>query len=139
MRYLLDTNVLFDPFKRMPNARVAAWLRAQRPLDLCVSVLTIGEIASGVLATAPGRRRSELERWVARDLPGQFAGRVLEVDIAVATEWGRLTAEGRAMGRELPAVDGLLLATAAVHHLTFVTRNESDCADRGVEILNPFR
>lgn len=35
-------------------------------------------------------------------------------------------------------IDGLLLATAEVHDLTFVTRNEGDCADRGVPVLNPW-
>lgn len=46
--------------------------------------------------------------------------------------------EGRAAGRELPVADGLLLATAAVHDLTLVTRNERDCGDRGVQVLNPW-
>ena len=32
----------------------------------------------------------------------------------------------------------LLLATAGVHDLTFVTRNERDCAGRGVPIFNPW-
>jgi hypothetical protein len=41
-------------------------------------------------------------------------------------------------GRELPAVDGLLLATASVHQLTFVTRNERDCSGRGIPTLNPW-
>lgn len=68
----------------------------------------------------------------------QFNGRVLPVDDAVALAWGRLAVEGRAAGRELPVADGLLLATAAVHDLTLVTRNERDCGDRGVQVLNPW-
>jgi predicted nucleic acid-binding protein len=71
-------------------------------------------------------------------LPGQFRGRILEVDESVALEWGRMAAEGQKQGRVLPNVDGLLIATAAVHNLTLVTRNERDCADRGVPILNPW-
>ena len=65
-------------------------------------------------------------------------GRVLAVDEEVALEWGRLAAEGRKSGREVPVIDGLLLATAAVHDLTLVTRNERDCAGRGVPVLNPW-
>jgi predicted nucleic acid-binding protein len=38
----------------------------------------------------------------------------------------------------LPAVDGLLAATALVHGLTVVTRNERDFADLGVPLLNPW-
>jgi predicted nucleic acid-binding protein len=34
--------------------------------------------------------------------------------------------------------DGLLLATAAVHNLVLVTRDERDFRGMGVEILNPW-
>ncbi|HLL47007.1 MAG TPA: PIN domain-containing protein, partial [Longimicrobiaceae bacterium] len=71
-------------------------------------------------------------------LPRQFMGRLLPVDGSVALEWGRLTAEGRLAGRELPVIDGLLLATCAAHGLTLVTRNERDCGNRGIPMLNPW-
>jgi predicted nucleic acid-binding protein len=35
-------------------------------------------------------------------------------------------------------VDGVLLATAARHGLTLVTRNAKDCGGRGVPVLNPW-
>lgn len=139
MRYLLDTNVLADAAKAEPDAPVVAWLRAQSALDLAVSVLTLGEIRKGVALLAPGRRRTALERWLTVDLPRQFLGRVLPIDERVAHAWGDLAAAGRQAGRELPVIDGLLLATAAVHGLTLVTRDEADCADRGVLVLNPPR
>lgn len=138
MRFLLDTNVLAEAAKPGPDPRVGAWLRAQAPLDLAISVLTLGEIRKGAARLRARKRRARLERWVASDLPGQFLGRVLAIDEAVALEWGRLAAAGRRRGREVPVIDGLLLATAAVHGLTFVTRNERDCGDRGVPLYNPW-
>jgi len=59
-------------------------------------------------------------------------------DQDVADAWGRLSAEGRRSGRQLPVIDGLLLATAERHGLTFVTRNAAACEDRGVPVLNPW-
>ncbi|MGW8266402.1 MAG: hypothetical protein ACWGSQ_08545 [Longimicrobiales bacterium] len=56
----------------------------------------------------------------------------------VSLLWGELAAEGRRMGRPLPVVDGILLATARAHNLTFVTRNLRDCGDRGVPVLDPW-
>jgi predicted nucleic acid-binding protein len=138
MRYLLDTNVLTEPAKPRPDPRVVAWLQAQSPLDLSLSVLTFGEIQKGVSLLAAGARRDALAAWLRTDLPRQFTGRLLPVDEPVALEWGRLAAEGRVAGRELPVVDGLLLGTCAAHGLTLVTRNERDCKDRGVPILNPW-
>lgn len=138
MRYLLDTNVISEPFKRSPDPKVARWLADQSPLDLSISVLTIGELAMGFELVPDGRRRNELQRWVTQELPRRFVGRLLNVDDEVAREWGHLSAAGRSNGRELPAMDGLLLATASVHNLIFVSRNERDCANRGVTTLNPW-
>ena len=50
----------------------------------------------------------------------------------------RLDAEGVGLGRPLPVIDGLMLATAARHDLIFVTRNVRDCAQRGVPVMDPF-
>lgn len=138
MKFLLDTNVLSEPARPRPNPSVVRWLQSQVPLDLAISILVPGEIKKGVLLLAPSQRRNALERWLASELPRQFLGRLLPVDLQVALAWGQLSAEGRRMGRELPAIDGLMLATARVYELTLVTRNESDCAGRGVEVLNPW-
>jgi len=138
MRYLLDTNVISEPFKRSPEPRVVAWLNAQSPIDLHISVLTLGELTMGFQLAPAGKRREELQSWGTQDLPRHFVGRLLPVDEDIAREWGRMSAEGRATGRELPAIDGLLLATARIHDLTLVTRNERDCSGRGVPVLNPW-
>jgi len=138
-RFLLDINVLAEAARGSAGAPVVVWLRAQPALDIAISVLTLGEIQKGVALLPQGARRTALEHWLAADLPRQFLGRVLPVDEAVAAAWGRLAAAGRQQGRELPVIDGLLLATAAVHGLTLVTRDEADCADRGVPVLNPWR
>jgi len=138
MRYLVDTNVISEAIKPRPDTRVETWLRNQPSLDLALSALTYGEIRKGILLLADGRRKQLLERWLATELPLQFAGRVLPVGEPIALEWGRLLVEGRRKGRELPPIDGLLIATASVHGLILVTRNERDCANRGVPILNPW-
>ncbi|MGD2121004.1 MAG: type II toxin-antitoxin system VapC family toxin [Gemmatimonadota bacterium] len=138
MPFLLDTNVLSEPGRPEPNKNVLAWLRELDPLEAHLSVLTLGEIEKGVSLMAPGPRKTALRQWLAHDLPGRFLGRILPVDAAVASAWGRLDAEGQRIGRPLPVVDGLLLATASAHQLTFVTRDLRDCGDRGVPVLSPW-
>jgi predicted nucleic acid-binding protein len=138
MSFLLDTNVLSEPGRPDPDQGVMAWLKDLDPLDAFLSVLTLGEIEKGVSLMAPGPRKSALRQWLAHDLPGRFRGRILPVDEAVASAWGELDAQGQRIGRTLPVVDGLLLATATAHHLTFVTRNVRDCGNRGVPVLDPW-
>jgi predicted nucleic acid-binding protein len=138
MRYLLDINVLSEPAKPRPDPHVVSWLEEQSPLDLAISVLTLGEIEKGVRLLPDGKKRDRLVDWLAVELPRQFLGRVLDVDDRAALAWGRLTAEARRAHRELPVIDGLLLATADAHGLIFVTRNDRDCEDRGIPIYNPW-
>lgn len=38
----------------------------------------------------------------------------------------------------MPVIDGLLAATALVHHLTLVTRNTVDFEASQVPVINPF-
>ena len=138
MRYLLDTNVLSELVRPTPDTRVVEWISGQRPLDLTLSVLTIGELERGVSMLDDGRRRRALTTWVREELPRQFLGRVLDVDTTTAAAWGALSARASKSGRTLPVVDGLLLATALRHELTVVTRNVCDFESWGVPVLNPW-
>ena len=45
---------------------------------------------------------------------------------------------GSTRSRPLPVIDGLLAATANIHHMTLVTRNIAEIADLDVQFLNPF-
>lgn len=138
MRYLLDTNALSEPTRRNPDPTVVAWLRDRTPLELHLSVLTLGEVERGILRLPTGSKRERLRTWIRDAVARQFAGRLFDVTAGVSVRWGKLAAEGRLLGRPLPVVDGLLLATAAENDLTLVTRNVSDCAGRGVPVLDPW-
>ena len=98
-----------------------------------VSVVTLGEIRQGIeqLRRRDAAQSRVLEQWL-NDLGRAYADRVIGIDRQVADEWGRLRA-----GRTLPVIDGLLAATARVHALTLVPRNEKDFAGLAVKILNP--
>ena len=136
MSYLLDTNVVSELRKRNRcDAGVAEWFRDVAADDLFLSVLTIGELRHGVdsLARRDRGRAARLNQWL-HDVIDGFGERILLIDRPVAEEWGRLN-----VPTTLPAVDGLLAATAKIHHLTLVTRNTKHVERTGVQLLNPFR
>jgi predicted nucleic acid-binding protein len=137
--YLLDTNVLSEVVKKDADPHLVRWLSELMPASAFISVLTLGEIGRGVSMLQEGRRKAALRRWLEHDLPMHFRGRILPVDESSAAAWCELDADARKGGRPLPVVDGLLLATAKANRLTFVTRNETDCAGRGVAVVNPWR
>jgi len=138
VRFLIDTNVISETRRVHADPRVEAWLDLWPDGDLALSVVTLGEIQEGIVRMAAGAKRTALTRWLEEELAERFGERVLPVNVVVAREWGRLAGEGRRTGRTLPPADGLLLATASIHGLELVTRNERDLAGRGVNIVNPW-
>jgi toxin FitB len=132
--YLLDTNVLSEARKPAGDAHVRAWMASVRGSELYLSVLLVGENRQGIERL---RRRDQpqaavFEAWLAT-LRGDYADRILPVTTEIAEAWGRLNVPD-----PVPAIDGLLAATARVHGLTLVTRNTADVARTGVALLNPF-
>jgi len=131
--YLLDTNVISELRKPRPHGAVVAWLTGVPDEDLHLSAVTLGELQAGVEITREQdpAKAAEIEGWI-----DQVADtwNVLPLDGRIFRAWARL------MHRRSDdlLVDGLLAATAQVHHLLVVTRNVRDFTPFGVKTLNPF-
>jgi toxin FitB len=133
--WLLDTNVLSETLRPVPNEQLMAWISAANPEHLYVSVLTLGELRKGVFKLGAGRQRERLSNWLDTTLADWFGERVIAIDLAVADRWAQLLADA---GRPLPAIDSLIAATALHRELAIVTRNVRDFALPGVEVVNPW-
>lgn len=136
--FLLDTNCISELVRMKPEPIVMAWMEAADETLLYLSVLTLGEIRKGLAVLPQGRRRTRLETWLEVDLRARFSGRILPIDAGIADRWGLLAANAKRVGKTLSAIDGLLAATALHHNLTIVSRNVSDFADTGAQVLNPW-
>ena len=135
MSFLIDTNIISEVRKGLRcDANVTAWYASIDEGDLYLSVLVLGEIRKGVELARPRdpAKAKALEAWLAA-VDAAFGERILPIDRAVADHWGRMSGQ-----RPISTVDGLLAATAKVHRMTLVTRNEADVAGLGAEVLNPF-
>ena len=136
--FLLDTNVISELVKPKPDPKVTKWIDGTDESLLCLSVLSLGEIRKGIASLPNAFRRVSLEAWLDHDLVLRFAGRILDIDRAVADRWGRLAAKAIAAKSPLPVIDGLLAATAMEHNLTLVTRNTKDVAVADIAAFNPW-
>jgi predicted nucleic acid-binding protein len=133
--YLIDTNIISEIRKGdRCNPLVAAWYASVTSADLFLSTLVLGKIRKGVeLVRARDQDQAAvLERWL-QQIEAAFGARILGIDNAVTDQWGRMSAI-----RRIPAIDGLLAATALTYGLTLVTRNDRDVAGLGAAVLNPF-
>ena len=138
MNYLLDTNVVSEWTRPLPEPGVVRWLADADEDRVFLSVMTIAELQRGIDLLAAGPKRDGLNRWLADDLLMRFEGRVLDVTRDVAHRWGTLSAEAQRKGRPLSAMDAFFAATAVVHGLTLVTRNTGDFEATKITLFNPW-
>ncbi len=136
MKYLIDTCVLSELRKKIPNQGVIDWFAARSVSTLYLSVLSLGELRKGITALEEVKRRETLLNWLESDLPLFFSGRILSIDTDIANRWGDLLAAAK---RPMPAIDSLIVATASLHGMSVVTRNQRDFEGFGVEVINPWR
>ena len=134
VRYLVDANVLSEPTKIAPEARVVEWLRHNES-EIAVDPIILGEIRFGILLLRRGKRRASLERWFDAGI-----GRLhcLPWEAETGLTWAKLLAGLRAAGRAMPVKDSLIAATALVHDLVVVTHNQADFRKAGVNVFDPF-
>jgi predicted nucleic acid-binding protein len=135
--FLLDTNVVSEWVKPRPHPGVVAWLAEADEDRVFLSAVTLAELRYGIERLPVGRRR-RLDAWLSDELPLRFAGRVLSVDGPVADAWGRVVARAEAAGRSIATMDAFIAATAEIHGLALVTRNEADFAAVVKAIVNPW-
>lgn len=135
--FLLDTNAISEPKRARPDAEVVAWLNDQLLSDLHLSVITVGELRRGVVRLEPGRRRDDLDFWLA-ELILRFDARILPVDLDVTERWASLAEANRAAGQVSDMTDELIAATAHVHGLTVITRNVRHFESSGCRVLSPW-
>ncbi|GEC17162.1 type II toxin-antitoxin system VapC family toxin [Nitrobacter winogradskyi] len=138
MKVLLDTNVLSEVRRPVPDPKVLTWLDAIDEDRAFISVASIAELRRGITLMDAGRRREALSVWLAEDLPARFAGRTLPIDPAIAERWGDLMAQARQNGFVLSVMDGFFAATALDRQLVLATRNTKDFVPLGLPLFNPW-
>lgn len=133
--FLLDTCVLSEGIRPVPDVGVDSWFKAQDSSDLFISALTAGELRYGIDKLPQGRKREGLSRWLAETISLGFAGRILAFDLEAASCWARI----RSVHPNAQTIDSQIGATAIAHGYTLVTRNVRDFAFEGLAVFNPWR
>ena len=137
MRTLVDTCVLSEVQRKQGNAKVRARFEALAEEDVYLSVLTLGELRKGIDKLRASAKKRSLSAWFDQ-LVLAAGDRILPIDHETAVIWGEVTAKCEKKGRSIPAVDGLIAATALRHGLHLMTRNVADFEPTGVMLINPW-
>ena len=135
---LVDTNVISEPLRKAPEARVIAWMDAQPLETLYLSAITIAELRFGVASLPAGKRRDGLHESLERQVLPLFTNRVLSFDLAASQAYAELMAKARFAGLAIGVSDGYIAATATAHGMRVATRDTAPFEAAGVLVINPW-
>ena len=133
--YLLDTNVVSELTRDIPDPRVVTFLAGRE--DVWVSSILIHEVEYGVRLLPQGNRRNRLSTMQAGILAA-YAHRILPLDRAGAEWAAEFRANARRSGRAIDVGDVLIAGIAQANDLTVATRNVADFQHLDVAVVNPW-
>lgn len=125
LRYLLDTNVLSEPLRPIPNERVMQRLAAAGD-TLATAAVVWHELRFGAARLEASTKRRTIEAYLDEVVKATVP--ILPYDEAAAGWHAAERARLVAAGRTPPFADGMIAAIAAVNVLVLVTGNVGDYA-----------
>ncbi|MBN3885050.1 MAG: type II toxin-antitoxin system VapC family toxin [Nostoc sp. JL34] len=122
LKYLLDTNILSEPARPIPNVNVLHKLDIHKS-EVAVSSVVIHELLHGCLRLPESKRRESLWNYIHEsvlNLP------VLDYDLKAAQWHAQERARLSKIGKTPAFVDGQIASIAYCNNLILVTNNVSD-------------
>jgi len=135
---VIDTNVISELWRAVPEPKVLAWMDAQMVETLYLSAITVAELRFGLATMPEGKRRSILQSRLEREVLPIFAQRVLPFDLAASQVYAELMAKARTGGLSIGAADGYIAASAIACGFAVATRDTRPFLDVGVTVINPW-
>ena len=123
IKYLLDTNVISEAIKRVPNQNVMGKLQKYQD-EIATASLVWHELQFGCRRLPTSRKRSLIESYLAEVVWNTIL--IFPYDAAAADWHAEQRAQLTAAGKSPPFIDGQIAAIAKVNNLILVTRNLSD-------------
>lgn len=135
---LLDTNVISEPLRPLPETSVSEWIDRQPLETLYLPAIGVAELRTGVALMPTGRRRSMLHEDLEKRILPMFAGRVLPFDMTCTNAYAELMAKIRKAGITIDTADACIAAIAIANGFTVATRDTSPFLAAGLNVINPW-
>jgi toxin FitB len=136
---ILDTNVISELTRPVPDSGVIAWLDSLPPEETAITAITAAELRYGVRRMPDGRRKTELSEAVSALINTDFRDRVEPFDVLAADQYADVVTTREHAGKPIGISDAQIAAICRVLNATLATRNTSDFTGTGVNLINPWK
>ena len=135
---VLDTNVISEAGKAVPDQNVLAWFRIQNLLTLYLCGPVVMELSFGAERVSNRTGSDRYIRVLDNLISQQFAGRIVEFSGSIPRLAGKLRAARERNGRPISPSDAMIAAICLVHDATLATRNVRNFDGLDLKLVNPF-
>ena len=136
---VLDTNVISEPVRPLPDPLVVAWLDRQPKTTLYLCAPVLMEVLLGVTLLPDGKRKKAMGTAMQALFANYFADRFLAFDRQAAVTYASLASRAAARGHSISVADCQIAAIAAVHGFAVATRDAAPFLAAGVPTINPWK
>lgn len=136
LSYLLDTNVLSEPVRKVPNAHVVAQMHTAMG-QMALAATSWHELLFGVFRMPTSHKRTIIEHYLLETVGAEIP--ILPYGAESATWFAKERVRLSKLGRPPSYPDGQIASIAATNNLILVTRNVADFTNfEGLQVENWF-
>jgi predicted nucleic acid-binding protein len=136
---ILDTNVLSELMRSLPDAAVTGWFARQTGVTFYTTAVTKSEILLGILLLPAGKRREALADVAGKMFQVDFPGNCLPFDESCSNQYAAVVANRRRSGFSITTEDAQIAAISLSRNLPLATRNTKDFLHiEGLMLHNPW-
>jgi hypothetical protein len=136
---VLDTNVISELVRLVPDEGVLAWLDSLEVSDVATTAVTAAELRYGIARMPDGHRKRELAAAIRGILTEDFYGRVLPFDERASVRYAEIVTGREQAGRPVGVADAQIAAICRDLSATLATRNINDFEQTGVQLIDPWK
>ncbi len=129
--YLLDTNILSEPLKKIPDLEVLEFLE-KNEISIATCSLVIHELEYGMEILQDGKKKKILETFINSILDTLP---IFDYNTAASTWHAKEKARLTKAGKTPSFVDGQIASIAYINNLKLVTKNTKDFKPFKIELV----
>jgi predicted nucleic acid-binding protein len=122
-KYLLDSNIISEPSKPVPNMTVVNKL-IRNSKECSITAVTYFEMLHGILILSEGKRKQRLVAYLQETVVPFYD--FISYDLEAARVNAEIIAKLESVGNPLPIIDSQIASIALLNNWVLVTRNVKD-------------
>ena len=136
---ILDTNVISELARALPDPAVVSWLDSLPAEDTAITAITAAELQYGVRRLPAGRRKTELSEAIHALINTDFRDQVEPFDVLAADQYADIVTGREHADHPISTSDAQIAAICRTLNAALATRNTSDFTGTGVSLIDPWK